>query len=636
MFARIVQAFSGRFQAQLLIILVLGSIIPVAAVGGYATYSSTRALSASAISREKTVVQTEADAIEKFLSGVNNDVTFIGKLPPVQGLIRARANGGVDPQGNTTTREWAQRLQTVFAALIESNPQYNQVRFIDENGNELVRVDGDGSSVKVIPATNLQNKSSSAYFTETNKLAAGDVYVSPVQLNREGGVIQEPFNPTIRFATPVFDAAGNRRGLMIINVFAADFIKLADAINTESTTSALIDRDGYYLSHPDPAKEWGFELDREVTLASDFSPALQEKILAGGTEANVTEGKNSLIAFARIYTDPKEQQAIYAVTIKPKSEIFASLNTFKGLALLIAIGSLAIIIPLGFIGIAKAGKLVNQIKKLVGGVTQSSANIFSVLEKQEQSASEQASSVNETTATMEELGETSLQSARQAEASATKAREAIALAGQGMEAVQNTRQEISGLKDKVGSIAEQIVQLSEQTGQIANITELVTDFASQTNMLALNAAVVAARAGAQGRSFAVVAGEIQAAGGRKLADQSGQSASKINSLVGEIQASINNTVMVTDEGSKAAILGLKLAEDTTEAFNSISTAIDEVALNTQQIALSSKQQAVAVQQVVSAMSGINLGAQETAAGATQVKAATQELTSAARELSAAV
>ncbi len=87
--------------------------------------------------------------------------------------------------------------------------------------------------------------------------------------------------------------------------------------------------------------------------------------------------------------------------------------------------------------------------------------------------------------------------------------------------------------------------LSEQIGQIYNITNLVGDIANQTNMLALNAAVEAARAGEQGKGFAVIATEI-----RKLADQSRKSAERINNLVTDIQNATNTTVIVTDEGKK--------------------------------------------------------------------------------------
>lgn len=150
-------------------------------------------------------------------------------------------------------------------------------------------------------------------------------------------------------------------------------------------------------------------------------------------------------------------------------------------------------------------------------------------------------------------------------------------------------------------------------------------------MLALNAAVEAARAGESGKGFAVVAGEI-----RKLADESKKFAEKIGSLVTDVQASMNSTVMVTDEGTKSANASISLAEKTLDAFGGVSEAVGNVALTNEQIALSAKQQAVAVQQAVSAMNAINLGSKETASGIVQVKATTQGLNTVSQDLAAKV
>ena len=257
----------------------------------------------------------------------------------------------------------------------------------------------------------------------------------------------------------------------------------------------------------------------------------------------------------------------------------------------------------------------------------SSSQIAATMDEQERTLAEQASSVNETTTTVEELGATTRQTAQQADISSQGARQALDLTEKGTKSVNSTMTGINDLQNKVGAIADQIVNLSEQTGQISSISKLVTDVANQTNMLALNAAVEAARAGEQGKGFTVVAGEI-----RKLAEQSKKSAEKINALVNDIQAAINSTIMVTDQGQKTAIEGIQLAQNSATTFKDIADAVNNVFVNSQQISMSSKQQAVAVQQVVSAMNAINLGAQETTTGIGQVKNAAGELNQSATTL----
>jgi methyl-accepting chemotaxis protein len=183
------------------------------------------------------------------------------------------------------------------------------------------------------------------------------------------------------------------------------------------------------------------------------------------------------------------------------------------------------------------------------------------------------------------------------------------------------------LEKKVGAIADQIVHLSERASQIGSISQLVSDLANQTNMLALNSSVEAVRAGEHGKGFSVVANEI-----RKFADQSQRSAEKINFLVSEIQSAINSTVMVTEEGTKTVTTGVQIAKRTDQAFAGVADAVNKVVLNNQQISLNLKQQVDGIQQVVQAMDAINKGAKETASGISQTKVGTQQLNEAALTL----
>jgi methyl-accepting chemotaxis protein len=294
--------------------------------------------------------------------------------------------------------------------------------------------------------------------------------------------------------------------------------------------------------------------------------------------------------------------------------------------ILLAINLLA----LGFIAVITQ-RITRTLTRSTEEVATSSVQISNTIELQERLLSEQADSVKQTTTTIEELGSSSMQSAIKAESSANEAQKALNLSESGSQTVSRTIEGIVELRTKVEEIASKIMQLSEQTGQIATISDLVADIANQTNMLSLNAAVEAARAGEQGKGFAVVAGEV-----RKLADQSKKSAEKINTLIMEIQSSINNTVMVTDEGTKTAARGINLAADTAEAFAGIERAINSVFANTQDISNSSKRQAITVQQAVAAINAINLGAQETASGVAQVKSATNNLVNTSNQLQAIV
>ncbi|MGE5659356.1 MAG: methyl-accepting chemotaxis protein [Actinomycetota bacterium] len=270
------------------------------------------------------------------------------------------------------------------------------------------------------------------------------------------------------------------------------------------------------------------------------------------------------------------------------------------------------LIALSF-GLLIAGQISKTIKDSISIIAASATEIATTIEEQERVAVQQAASVNETTTSMDQLGASSRQSAEQAAAAAAGSRHVLALAiGEQEGDLQSHRNRVT-LQEKMEQVQSQILRLSEHLSQIYTITNAVSDLASQTNMLALNASVEAVRAGEHGKGFGVVAIEI-----RKLADQSRRSAEKINSLIGDIQNATNSTVIVTEEGTKAV--------------EEIVSAINEVTVNIQQISLNAKQQALAVQQVVEAMNGLNTAAQQTATSINQTKVGTQQLNQTALNL----
>lgn len=158
-----------------------------------------------------------------------------------------------------------------FSTLISRNPDYDQVRWLDETGMERVRVDNVAGRPAVIAAPALQNKRDRDYFRAGMGMAQGEVYLSPLDLNVEHGRIEQPYRPMLRTVTPVFDGQGQRRGVLVINVGARtllnDFAADADASQAHLM---LLNREGYWLKSPTPADEWGFMFRRKDTLGSRY------------------------------------------------------------------------------------------------------------------------------------------------------------------------------------------------------------------------------------------------------------------------------------------------------------------------------------------------------------------------------
>lgn len=257
--------------------------------------------------------------------------------------------------------------------------------------------------------------------------------------------------------------------------------------------------------------------------------------------------------------------------------------------------------------------------------------IAATIDQHERTASQQAAAANETSATIEELSVSSRKSAEQAENAAAVAAKAGIATTQGDEATAQAVVAMGHLKDKIGAMAEHILYLGEQTGQIGSIATVLKDLAGQINMLALNAAVEAARAGEHGKGFAVVASEI-----RKLADESKKSAEQTAVLVADIQKATNSSIMMTEEGTRTVSEVTQLVKNVSELFANLAGLAGSANESAQQVMLNARQQSAAFSQVAEATNSIVSGAKETAAGISQTKVGVQNLNEAAENLKAIV
>ncbi|MEG4082290.1 methyl-accepting chemotaxis protein [Microcoleus sp. POL10_C6] len=619
--------FFQKMQHRLLLLLILSTLIPVSIVGWYGISSSTEALQNLALITLSDSVNSTANQMSNKLENLRADILFLRKTPPVQGMIRAREGNGLDKQTNSTYKDWVYRMQLTFLSMMEAKPYYMQLRYIDNSGKEIVRVDSDGTNIKVIPDSQLQNKADTDYFSATMKLKSGEVYVSSLNLNKERGKIEIPYKPTIRYATPIFNPKGERQGFLITNALGSTLLDMVKNFNPElSDKSFILNQDGYYLAHPNPKKAWGLELKTKENVKNDYSADIVAKILSGG-QGNI-DNRELVISYNTVF--PSKQNTnnfLVIVDSSPKKLLFSSIDSLQKIAALIAIVSLAVVLGLGWFFLQK---IVALIRGLIYQISSFSLQIESNMNRQEQIANRQFVSVNQTTITLENLGRSSQQTAEQAESVAVAARQALNLAEEGTKKVDQTLNQMLNLREAVVAISKQNHRLDDSTSQIGNIStlaSLVSDLASQTNMLALNAAVEAVRAGEYGKGFAVVASEI-----RKLADESQQAAQKINGIIPEIKGAIDSTVKATEDSRKTVAEGVKTAQDTAEAFTGVREACNLVFASNQQISFNVKQQAIAIQQVGDAMSSMKESASQTVSGITQVKIGTQQLTKAAFNL----
>jgi len=283
------------------------------------------------------------------------------------------------------------------------------------------------------------------------------------------------------------------------------------------------------------------------------------------------------------------------------------------------------------LGLWLAAVISRNITSNAAQLSEAASEIAATIAQHERTANQQATAANETSSTIEELAVSSQRSSEQASNAAVLAEKSGSATGQGGEAIRLAVNAMAELKNQIGAMAEQILHLGEQTGQIGNIAQLVRELSAQINMLALNAAVEAARAGEHGKGFAVVASEV-----RKLADESKKAAVQTSVLVDDIQKATHSTVIMTDEGTRTVAEVTRLADRVASLFESLSDMASSVNENSQQVMLNAKQQAAAFNQVVEATNSIASGTKETAAGISQTKAGVEKLNQAAENLRAIV
>jgi len=353
----------------------------------------------------------------------------------------------------------------------------------------------------------------------------------------------------------------------------------------------------------------------DVTNAiSDYTRRQIDRVKAGEVEQGVQEFRSgqsdvlyqSFTSLAAQFFE-REKQIEEGLKVEVTSGIaFVNRIALMGLGLALAVSLVA--------GFWLARKTSTSLKELISVVAASSTQIAATTQEHEGAMTQQASAVTETTATVEEMVATARINAEQAEAATQSANEAQATTQSGLELVTHNEKDMAAMEATMNRIAEQIIGLSEQAGQIGEIARVVGELAAETNMLALNAAVEAARAGDQGKGFAVVASEI-----RKLADQSKKSAERANQIVADIQKATNGMVMTAEDGSKTTHSAAGSARLASQAFEKIIHLADAVYHNAQQVLLNSKQQAVALAQIDIAMKNINNGAREMSTGTAQIR-----------------
>jgi methyl-accepting chemotaxis protein len=263
----------------------------------------------------------------------------------------------------------------------------------------------------------------------------------------------------------------------------------------------------------------------------------------------------------------------------------------------------------------EAGRAVGEIAHAVGDVAQGAERQVRTVESTRSAIAEVTRAVQESAATAQETVEV-----------ASQARET---AQQGVGAAEEATVAMRAVRDSSAAVSDAIRELATKSERIGEIVGAITGIAEQTNLLALNAAIEAARAGEQGRGFAVVADEV-----RKLAEESQEAASSISGLIGEIQTETGRVVGVVEDGAERTREGAATVEQTRSAFEAIGASVEDITGRIEHIASAAQQIAAEAERMEEGIGEVAAVAEQSSASSEQVSASTEQTSASTQEIAA--
>ncbi|MBI4641005.1 MAG: HAMP domain-containing protein [Candidatus Tectomicrobia bacterium] len=331
-------------KTKLILAFLGGMVVPLTFVILYSLYASAKIIEERILKQVVSEVQVKAREIESFLKETERDVVFLSESALFQDLI----DSGVSRDSEEFER-LRRRVEGEFLIFSRGKRAYYQIRYIDERGMEIVRLNFDGQAPLPVPKEKLQNKGNRYYFQEAMALPPGQIYISPMDLNIEHGFVEIPHRPVVRYATPVANRLGERRGVVIINIFADSLFALIKDLPPQGE-AFLVNRSGRYLarfSFSDSSEQSPFE--KPKSLKQDYPGAVVSQVLSGNP-GTVHREIDSIISYAPVHLSDSQPDHVWIVAVgSSKSLIYDTIRSKLGAFAFITLATLTGAMSLGLL-----------------------------------------------------------------------------------------------------------------------------------------------------------------------------------------------------------------------------------------------------------------------------------------------
>lgn len=321
----ILARFKG-LSSKIYFAFLVAAGVPVMVAGLVGIYLSLETLRQETLHHLEQEVQARAAGMGHFFDQLASELLYLAS----SSLLHDLANSAKAADGKLPVIA-RQRLERDYAAFAKAYPYIYQVRFLDAKGHEVVRVDRRDGHLVTVAEDALQDKSDRYYFHEGLAHEAGQVYVSPLDLNVERGQAEKPERPVIRFATPIVDRKGEKRGLLIVNLHAAYILgQIQEMAGGRGGVSYLFDRSGFYLSRSaDAATSEAFRMQSVEALADLLPRPLLTRVV-GGRRGTEIQGDwifaYSPIAIGQTLADRSDSSMEWSVALAfPRNQLFHSI-----------------------------------------------------------------------------------------------------------------------------------------------------------------------------------------------------------------------------------------------------------------------------------------------------------------------